>query len=176
MNIKFYDFKTKKVTEMPEAELAPGCVKARIQGMKGEYFVNAADGKIASGYKHPVFDDEERKIMKYLVHVFRDVHPMTAQEWEDGFRKDTNKEKEIVLWLRMGEVYQHYTTGKKLPLEAKKDYLSIILAVANSGLDFPRSLIDLQCLSRVAMEDVVMFMQENTASNKYFVQYMEKHK
>jgi hypothetical protein len=172
MKIKVYDFKTKIITEMPQEELAPGYVKATIQGLEGFYFVNAAKAKPATKYKHPVFGDEQKRIMRYLVNVFSDVHTLTAHEWEEGFRKDTNMDKEIFMWLQMAEVYQHFTASRTLSLEAKKDYLAIILTMFNSGLDFVRSLIDLQCLSQAALEEVVEYVQTSKSTAEYFEKYM----
>ena len=179
MNVKFYDFETKQVTEMPQEELAPGCVKANIEGMEGSYYVILTEKQLMRpGYRHPRFDEEGMRIMGYFVHVFSEVKPMTAEQWEDGFRKDTNKDKEILLWLRMAEVYQHFTTGKNLPLAAKKDYLNILLIVVNNGLDFPRSLIDLSSISTNEMKKVIQHLRESDsggADPTYFMDYMESH-
>lgn len=157
---------------MPQEELAPGYVKASIQGLDGVYFVNAAKAKPGTKYKHPVFSDELKRIMRYLVNVFSDVHPLTAQEWEEGFRKDTNMDKEIFLWLQMAEVYQHFTARRTISLDANKDYLAIILTLFNSGLDFVHSLIELQCLSPAALEEVVEYVQTSKPTAEYFEKYM----
>ena len=157
---------------MPKDELAPGYAKARIQGMEGEYYVNAADAKTFKGYRHASFDKERKKIMRYLEEVFSGVYCMTAEEWEDGFRKDTNMDKEILCWLQMAEIYQHFTARTKLTREAKKDYFNIILTVSVSGLDFPRSLIDLQCLPRTEVKEVVEFIRRSKPTAKHFETYM----
>ncbi len=155
ITVQVYDFKTKQVTEMPLEELAPGYVKARIQGIEGEYFVNAADAKIGE-YKHPEFGKERKEEMEKLVDIFHEVYSLTAQQWEDGFRKDTNMEKEIAIWFGpIAKLYLHYTKGKSLSLAAKQDYFNIILTAVTSGPDNVASLIELKELSKSEMKRVI---------------------
>ena len=41
--VNVYDLDTKKITRIPKCELAPGMMKANIEGMDGEYWVASQD-------------------------------------------------------------------------------------------------------------------------------------
>ena len=153
--VKVYDFKTKQVAEMPQAELAPGYVKAKIAGKEGEYFVNAEDVKLRTTPIHGEFDAEQKKKMEYLARVFHDVHPLTALEWEHGFRCDQHPENEITLWLRMAKHYLHHTEKRPMSIAAKKDYMNVILQTVTSGEKNVLALVELNVISRSEMKRVI---------------------
>ena len=155
LKVKVYDFKTKQVAEMPQAELAPGYVKAKIAGKEGEYFVNAEDVKLRTTPIHGEFDAEQKKKMEYLARVFHDVHPLTALEWEHGFRCDQHPENEITLWLRMAKHYLHHTEKRPMSIAAKKDYMNVILQTVTSGEKHVLALVELNEISRSEMKRVI---------------------
>jgi hypothetical protein len=142
MNVKFYDFKTKKVTEMPEDELAPGCVKIKIVGLEGEYFTNNVPNSKNDPLKHPAFTGELKEQVERIEQVFQEVYPQSFPDWEKGFRQDQNPEKEIALWLLMAEHYLYHTQERDLPIAAKKDYFAVILQAVTSGENHVRHLVN----------------------------------
>jgi len=162
MKIQFYDFETKTVNEMPEDELAPGCIKVRIQGMEGEYFVSAETLK-QSAMRHAPFNPEMKEQMRYLENVFREVFPQSAEKWEEGFRRDTRPKEEIDLWLNLARHYQHHTQDSVLSLKAKKEYFSIILQFFNSGEQHVRQLTDLEEVSEDELQKVLGLLKNGLA-------------
>jgi hypothetical protein len=69
---------------------------------------------------------------RFLTAVATEVYPRTIDEWEDGFRRDRNPEREIATWLHIAEVYETFTCEQPLSLEAKQDYLKVLLACSTT--------------------------------------------
>src|SRR5688500_15185081 len=102
--VLMYDFETKWLTAIPAAELAPGMLRLTVEGIAGDVWV---DGKAALGAKaplrHPPFPEEARAHLRRLRAVFHDVYPNTLGQWEDGFRRDADPDREIAIWLRIAD-------------------------------------------------------------------------
>jgi hypothetical protein len=60
-----------------------------------EAFVRAADAKTQPGYQHPPFTGQLKQLIADFAAVFQDVLPKTPAQWDDGFRRDLDYEKEI---------------------------------------------------------------------------------
>jgi len=161
MNIKFYDPQTDTVIEMPEDELAPGCVRITMEGMDGEYFIKAGSMDASKDpLLHGPLGRDMKDQMKYLETVFHEVFPQSAQGWEKGFRQDANPEREIALWLKMAEHYQYHTQSPVLSIKAKQEYFQIILQYVTSGEKHVRKLVQLEEVSRNEMKEVIRLMKE----------------
>jgi hypothetical protein len=62
-----------------------------------------------------------------------EVHSMTIEEWEDGFRRDRDAEREIASWLYIADIYSQMVAGNKLADRKEKlDILRIHLSCANN--------------------------------------------
>jgi hypothetical protein len=77
-----------------------------------------------------------------------DVYPNTHEQWEEGFRRDTNPEKEIAIWLNIAGAYKHFTDGRALSPEQKQDIFQVILAAANTGTGYVPQTARWRTLSR----------------------------
>ena len=84
--IRLYDFTTKAITEILADELAPGYVRARVEGIEGDVFVEAAGSKLGD-IKHDPFSPEVSELLQIFATTFHDVYPCTVEQWEDGFRR-----------------------------------------------------------------------------------------
>ena len=95
--VQTYDLVTKKLASIPAAELAPGMIQAKVEGV-GLVWINSAQLKLDEGeYRHPPFSEEVRDILRQLKASLDEVIPRTVEQWEDGFRKDIHAEREIAL-------------------------------------------------------------------------------
>jgi hypothetical protein len=148
------DLETKTKFLIPACELAPGMVCAREEGEEGEFFVQASQIKAGTEYFHPPFDDDMRKIMVFFRDTFTDVYSQTAEEWEDGFRRDMHPNREIEIWVNMARVFLHFTEGRDLSPEQKRDILQVILACSHAGLDHVHALTSPVTLSRKRVRQI----------------------
>ena len=112
--VRVYDSVTERVNTIPAAELAPGMVEAQVEGV-GRVWINSAQVEFEREYQHPPFESGlrdiiEREIQKPLAEVF----PRTLEQWEDGFRRDTNPEKEIGVWCRIAARFVEFSESEVL--------------------------------------------------------------
>jgi hypothetical protein len=161
--VRLYDFRTKQLTKIPARELAPGMVRARITGIDGEVFVDAAQVLRGGEVRHPPFPDAVREQLRRLYETFQDVYPKTLEEWEDGFRRDMHPEREIALWEYMATVFEHFTAGRSLNPEQRRDIYLVILTCMNNGKENVLVTTNPQTLSRKQVNEIVEFFFQNRA-------------
>lgn len=152
-----YDPATGKVTRIPKCELAPGMVKAVVEGMEGEYWIDANKLCGADGFRHPPFDDEIRELVEEIRGRLKEVRPKTYKEWEDGFRKDADPEKEIAIWLTFARKFSAITGQKQYSPAQKKDIYTILTSLMLGGKDAEAICGKVSTLSR---DDIDRIMKE----------------
>ncbi len=157
--IKLYDFDTQLVTEVPMSELAPGYVRAEVPGV-GEVFVRADSVKESEASHHPPFDAKLKKLMRDFSKLFRDVYPKTPEQWENGFRRDTNPEREVEIWANIGGAFNYFTRGKKLNIHQRRDVFQIILSCFNNGCDAALECYQPKALSLARAQQIVSQLRE----------------
>ena len=124
--VRVYDFETKRMSEIPAAELASGMLLANIEGL-GSAYVKSAQLK-PGDYQHPPFSDDVREFLRAIKRDLDEIYPKTLEEWEDGFRRDRNPAGEIALWLRLAETYQAFVNRIPRTAEEKEDLFRLLLA------------------------------------------------
>jgi hypothetical protein len=152
--VRVYDFETGEITTIPAAELAPGMVIASIHGLEGTYWIDASKVR-KSDYRHPPFGAEVRAYLQRIQDALWEVYPLTFQEWEDGFRRDQDPEREIALWMHLSEVYSRLVAERVVSREAKDDIFSILASCMTSPRENALSLVQLSTLSKAEGELVV---------------------
>src|SRR5579859_6454878 len=95
--VRVYDCDTKKVTNIPACELAPGMLKVQLTDREGEFWVDASQLKQSSPQQFE-FGPEFLEVFEFLSETLAEVYPQTVEEWADGFRRDANPKQEIAIW------------------------------------------------------------------------------
>ena len=153
--VKVYDFETKEVITIPSAELAPGMVEAEVEGV-GRVWVDAKQATMDGGYRHEPFSEDIRDRLREIKEALDEVHPMTLQEWEDGFRKDTHPEKEIAIWLRLAERYKAFTEEKEFSQGQRREVFNVMLACTMSpGKELVLETVTLSAITREEALDAI---------------------
>ena len=138
--VKIYDFATKSVTIIPKAELAPGMVEAFLAEFGEKLWIDPNQIQQAP-HRHPAFDEKRRRRLRKLVAVLGDVFPKSVEEWEDGFRRDTNPDLEIGEWLRLAEIFQNICEATRLKLSQKIELFKILVQCSVSSYESIRAVI-----------------------------------
>jgi len=116
--VRVYDLQTRTLTAVPAHELAPGMIRARVEGVEGEVFVSAAQlAALQAGpppYRHPPFGDDVRALIATVRDALREVRPLSLEQWEDGLRRDIDPGGELAVWLNVAELYRRLTQGGDL--------------------------------------------------------------
>ena len=151
---RVYDFKTRELYQIPDAELAPGMIEARVHGIDGTVWVEASQLRRGEP-KYFQFGEDLREDIRAITAVFDEVYPQSLEEWEDGFRRDAHPKREIDLWLHMADVFSMATEGKSLTLQQKRDYFRVIVACSNASRDKVLYVAKREVISREKAEEIV---------------------
>jgi hypothetical protein len=146
--VRIYDFNTRKATEIPADELAPGMLPAEVQGV-GRVWIDPTQIKPSERqYFHPPFPPETRGKIERIAHALREVHPQSVAQWEDGFRRDLHAEWQIFLFGCTAEAYTRLTEGRDLSRPQKADlYQAVLQAPGRTHEEFMHT-VPLQVISK----------------------------
>ena len=151
--VPFYDFEAKRVVRIPAAELREGCVQVKIQGMNEVVWV-AAEQLQMGPIRHPPFDAEARELIRRIQTAFAEHRDLSLEEWEDGFRRDANVEREIALWMYAGDVYRKFAADES-SAERRRDIYRVLVACMTSRPDSVWNVLKPTALSRPEAERIV---------------------
>ena len=162
--VPFYDVPSRRVIYIPPEELAPGAVRAKIQGIEGVVWV-LADQVQSGPLQHPPFDEDVRQHIHRIQETFTEHRPMTSAEWEDGFRRDRDPVPEIALWIHASNIYRDFAKDEPLG-ERRKHVYQVIVACLTSTPDMVRRVLPQGCLSSEEIDRIVarFFPKQSSAS------------
>jgi hypothetical protein len=159
--VPFYDVESRRVVQIPASELRPGAVQAQVQGIEGLVWL-MPDQLRPGDIKHPPFEEEIRAYIRQIQEAFAEHRTLSFEEWEDGFRRDANPEREIALWSHAADVYTAFA-GSEPSAERRRDIYRCIVACLTSGPDAVWHVLKPEFISRVETEKVVnRFFGKNT--------------
>jgi hypothetical protein len=162
-----YDPADQTTTAMPAREMTDSMMKADISGV-GSVWIDAHEAKkhlAPSPIQHPALTPEQMVPMHGLSRALAEVRPMTPQQWEEGFRKDTNPHNEIALWLRLACAYGKLVAERidadrpqNMRQKQKTDYFNVLLRCIN----VPRQNVvqTLPALKVISTEEVEIALEE----------------
>jgi hypothetical protein len=151
--VPFFDFETGRVVQIPAAELRPGAVQARVQGIEGIVWI--LPDQIEPGeLKHEQLDEELRALIRQIQDAFAEPRPLSFEEWEDGFRRDANPEREIALWLHAANVYTAFADQEISPPRRDEIYQCVVGCLV-SGPEGIWHVFKPQLLGRAKAEEIV---------------------
>lgn len=151
--VPYYDIKTKKIVQIPASELAPGLVQVRFQGSDQVVWADLEQLKL-SPIRHPPFDEKITKAIEEIEKIFREVHPLSVVEWANGFRRDLDPVKEIVIWLYAGKVYTFFAE-KEPSGDRRKEIFAIIVNCMNTSYDSIRHVLPPLSMNAEEVQKVV---------------------
>jgi len=149
----FYDFDSRSVVHIPRRELSPGAVQVQIQGMDGLVWV-LPDQLQQRPIQHPLFDEDIRDYIRQIQGAFAEHRDLTLDEWEDGFRRDANPEREIALWSHAADVYVQFTSDEESH-DRRVDVYRCIVACMTASPDSVWNVLEPQVLDRTEAQRVV---------------------
>jgi hypothetical protein len=111
---------------LPPAELVHRIVASQNEGRKMAQKAGTRALLLQYGLRHPPFPAAVRQCIAQIQRVLLDVRPLTVDQWEFGFRCDVDPALDIRLWSHIARCYRHFTRGRPLTLEQKKDVYAVI--------------------------------------------------
>jgi hypothetical protein len=150
--VPYYDVPSRRVVQIPAAELRPGCVQARVQGIDGIVWL-LADQLQQAPIRHPPFDDELRVYIREIQAAFAEHRDISAEEWEEGFRRDAHPEQEIAGFSYAADVYRQFTQNEKSAAR-RSDVYQLLIACMTTSPDAVWHVVSLAALSRPEAERI----------------------
>jgi hypothetical protein len=163
--VRVYDPRTRRLITIPARELAPGMVRTRVEGVAGDVWLEASRVP-RPPVRHPPFGEAVRPPLRHIWDTLYDALPQTVEEWEDGFRRDTNPDAEIAFWLTVAEAYTHLTAGRPLSPEQKRDLLEVIFACLNNGTEYVLVTTSPATLSRECVQRIAEYIDRMTGQDE----------
>lgn len=151
--VPFLDLDVGRVVQIPAAELRPGVVRARVEGVDGLVWV-MPDQLEEGELRHPPFGEDVRPYIRQIAEAFAEQRPISFDEWEDGFRRDANPAREIALWLHAAEVYRAFADRERSP-ERRRDIYGAIVACLTASPDTVWHVLRPAVLSRTEAQQVI---------------------
>jgi hypothetical protein len=151
--VPFYDARNRRVVRIPATELRPGVVQVRLAGQQDLVWVLPGDLH-AGAARHPPFGEDLRKHIRQIKADFAEHRPLTLDEWEAGFRRDANPEREIALWSHAADVYRAFASQAS-SLERRQDVYRVIVACLTTSPDSVGRVLEPKVLTRAEAESIV---------------------
>jgi len=151
--VPFFDVPSGRVVQIPAAELRPGTVQARVDGIDGIVWL-LPDELQQGPIQHPEFGEDIREYIRQIHTAFAEHRSLSFEEWEEGFRRDTNPEREIAIWSHAADVYTAFADVEP-SAERRGDVYRCIVACMTSGPADVWHVLKPEVLSRSEAEQVV---------------------
>lgn len=91
--------------------------------------------------QHPPFDGRRKNDIWQIKFHLDPVHDLSADQWEDQFRRDDDPDKEILMWIRVGLVFTEVVEMFGLKKEPQRELFKILsTCTAREREDSIRSL------------------------------------
>jgi hypothetical protein len=168
--VRVYDPDTRLVTTIPARELAPGMVRSRVTGVDGVVWLPEAVLR-RGGIRHGAMP-RFRPLFRRLSETFAEVHPITPEQWEDGFRRDAEPLSKFADWVRIADAYERFAGRLKSP-DGRLDLLHLLLACVH-GRERAFFTADPRALPRALAEEAADYVcrtlarEESEALTKRF--------
>lgn len=151
--VPFFDVENRRIVRIPASELRSGAIQVQLQG--SNEVVWAMPEQLRQGeVKHPEFDESIRAYIRQIQAAFAEHRPLTFQEWEEGFRRDSSPEQEIAIWLHAADIFAIFTANET-SADRRLDVYRCIVACMSTGPDSVWHVLRPEVLSRGEAEQVV---------------------
>lgn len=151
--VPFLDTETGRVVRIPASELRPGAIQVRVQG--SDEVVWALPEQLHQGeVKHPEFDEGIRDYIRQIQAAFAEHRSLSFEEWEEGFRRDANPEREVAIWSHAADIYTAFA-GNEPVADRRKDVYRCIVTCLTTGPDAVWQVLRPEVLSQSEAEQVV---------------------
>jgi hypothetical protein len=152
--VRLLDTATGEISFIPARELAPFMAEARVDGIDGTVWVDLRELR-AGEYQHPPFEETRIARLRELKSALDEVYSLSLEQWEDGFRRDTDPDNEIDLWLHLARLYRRITTDRTLAPQESKDIFRILIACLNSPREHVMHIAETSTLNDGEIQDII---------------------
>jgi len=149
--VEVLDVETGNVSKVLMSTLGPEMIRVKSDGKI--YWANVHQLQ-ENDYQHEPFTGERKKNVEYINNSLSEVNTNTYLEWEDGFRRDQNPDKEIEIWKYIISIYARYSSIQHSQAQNKDVYL-IAVTCSYSNQNVVLNQLTLQSLDAVKAEEII---------------------
>ena len=157
--VPFHDFATQTTIRIPSAELSPGAVLIQIEGDSVPVYADSAALRIGE-YQHDALSDGAVEAIREFMLEFTDVCSRSYDQWEDGFRRDRNPDREVAGWLHLSRILRVMSDRYRYNLPQRDECFRILVACYTGGRDTVRDRSDPILLPVAQVEEMARFFYE----------------
>lgn len=151
--VPFLDVENSRVIQIPARELRPGTIQVQVQGIEG--LVWALPDQLQLGeVKHPPFEEDIAVYVRQIQTAFAEHRSLSYEEWEDGFRRDANPEREIAIWSHAAAIYTAFAANEP-SADRRRDIYRCIVACLTTSPDSIWQVLKPAELTKAEAEAVV---------------------
>ncbi len=151
--VPFLDSENGRVVRIPASELRPGAIQIRLQG--NDEVVWALPEQLHQGeIKHPEFDEGIRDYIRQIHMAFAEHRSLSFDQWEEGFRRDGNPEREIAIWSHAADIDTAFTADES-SVDRRQDVYQCIVACMTTGPDDVWKVLRPEVLTKTQAEKLV---------------------
>lgn len=151
--VRFLNHETGRVEDIHESALPADAVMARMEGDDEEVWV-LLEHLQPGDVKHGPFSEDVRAVIREIQSAFWEQHPLSLEQWEEGFRRDAHPAAEIALWLHAAETYQAFAAVEE-DFDRRREIFRCIVACMTTSPDTVWLQLQPKFLSRSEAERVV---------------------
>lgn len=129
---RVFDLDTGRIYTIPACELAPGMITAKMQGMEEPVWVEAAKMP-KPPIKHRPFTGERKMKVEKIQSLLKEAYFMTCEQWEEGFRRDTDPDQQLDEWIKIGSVYRDAVGALGIVDDLERQEALRLLAICSSA-------------------------------------------
>lgn len=112
-------------------------MRTEIQG-EGVRLMDSDDiNPLPAPVRHESLPENLRVIIRDSYQLLKDLHPRmgSPEQWEEGFRHDTNPEREVWIWSVIGLVWKEYSSRYSSSVEDRRKILQSLLSISTGVTD-----------------------------------------
>ncbi len=157
--VPYHDIAANQTVWIPKSELCPGVVMVQIEGHKEPVYLDSDQLKRGE-YQHPPFDDGIREMLASLVANLSDVYPLSLNEWEDGFRRDRNSEREIAGWIHLAGILTVMTKSFNFDPAKRMECFKVLVACLTGARETVVDRTEQRLLSSEELSQAIHYFYE----------------
>lgn len=151
--VPFLDVEAGRVVRIPASELRPHAIQVQLQG--SDELVWALPEQLRQGeIRHAEFNDDVRDDIRRIQAAFAEHRALSFEKWEEDFRRDSNPEREIALWLHAADVYAAFATDEMDATRRKEMYRCVVTCMT-TGPNAVWKVLQPEVLSHAEAEEIV---------------------
>lgn len=149
--VEVYDIESGSISKVSQELLGPEFVRIDLEGKI--YWADSNQLK-QNTHQHKEFEGERKRRVSRIQEELTEVNEQSYIEWEDGFRRDANPDKEISIWEHIIAVYKNNITEEN-SLRQKREIYQVAVVCSFSERSVVLDQVKLSEISKIKALEII---------------------